>query len=118
MLTARIWNLVIVGLVLAIFSGNVLGGDKNDRKQRAKAALALAAAANAKGVPVAPSPRPAELLPYDEGSRQALAGQYPIVVYCGFNGPRIADASPARSSDKRASSPARTISTSPTRHFA
>ena len=88
----RVWKLVVVGLVLAIFSGSALADDKSDREQRAKAALALSAAVRAKATPTAPAPRPATLFAYDEGSRRALAGQYPIVVYCGFDGPRIADA--------------------------
>jgi hypothetical protein len=87
----RIWRLVAVGLVLAIFSGAALADDKSDRERKARAALAIHAAAKAKARPAAPAPRPAELVGYQEGSRRALAGQYPIVVYCGFDGPRIAD---------------------------
>jgi hypothetical protein len=91
LMVPRIWKLVAVGLVLAVFSGSVLADDKADRERKAKAALALAAAAKAKATATAPAPRPADLVGYEEGSRRAVAGQYPIVVYCGFDGPRIAD---------------------------
>src|SRR5690348_4724962 len=80
-------SMLLVTLIAGISYAQTKPLSRSEADQRAKAALALSSGKPKS--PTAPAPRPAGLLDRALGRELSKSTQMPLVIYCGFNGPKV-----------------------------